>query len=95
MAFISLFIYKVAKRVVTDHVLEYNAMHTKAVIINERNYEPNQPVRAGFTYSYQFKINNILFTGNSHDESVKVGDSVEVEYSEGNPNLNRSLHSKE
>ena len=92
---VGFFIYKVAKRAITDRILDNNAAHTQAVIINERNYEPNQPVKARFSYSYKFEINNEQYTGNSHDELLNIGDTVEIEYSKNNPNFNRPLHPKD
>lgn len=92
---ISFFIYKVARRTVTDHVLENNAQHTKAVIIDDRNYMGNQPVKPNFSYSYQFVINGQKYTGNAHDTALRVGDTVEVEYNKDHPSINKPLNPKE
>jgi len=87
-------IYKIAINSFTDHFLGSSPQYIKAVIIDEKNYEPNQPVRAGFTYSYQFKVNGKIYTGNSHDESVGIGDTIEVEYNKDHPRINKPLHPK-
>jgi uncharacterized protein YneF (UPF0154 family) len=92
---IGFFIYKVARRYVTDHILENNSQQIRAVIINERNYMGNQPVKPKFSYSYQFVINRQKYTGNAHDTTIKVGDTVEVEYNKANPSINRPLNPKE
>ena len=94
-AVIGFFIYKVAKRSHTDHLLKNNAQSTKAVIIDERNYMGNQPVKPKFSYSYQFEINGEKYTGNAHDTSLKIGDTIEVEYVKDSPSLNKPLHPKE
>jgi hypothetical protein len=67
------FVFLVGKRLLTDRISKSDIVYTKAVIINEKNYEPNQPVRAGFSYSYQFIINGENYTGNSQDEILKLG----------------------
>ena len=68
-----------------------NAVHTKAVTIDDRNFAGNQPVKRKFSYSYQFIINSKKYTGNSHDTTLRVGDTVEVEYDKTRPYINRSL----
>lgn len=84
--------YKIGKRVITDNLIKNNSVHIKAVIIEDKNYMPNQPVHPEFSYSYQFIVNGKHYTNNSHDISLKVGDSVEVEYVKDWPFLNRPLH---
>ncbi len=88
-------IYKIAVNSFTDHFLGNNPQRTKAVIIDHRNYMPNQPVKAEFSYSYQFMVKGEKYTGNSHYTTVKVGDSVEVEYNKDHPNINKPLNPKE
>lgn len=87
-------LYKIGKRAVTDNLLDKGSIHTKAVIISERNYMPNQPVRAGYSYSYLFKVDGVKYKGNSHDETLNIDDTVEIEYVAGHPDLNRPLHPK-
>ena len=92
---ISFLIYKVVRRTLIDYVIENNAQHIKAVIIDERNYMGNQPVKPGFSYSYQFVINGKKYTGNAHDTTLRIGDSVDVEYSKDHPSINKPLNPKE
>lgn len=95
VAGVGYFIYKVAMRALTDHFVDANPQHIKAVIIDEKNYIPNQPVKGEFSYSYLFKINGKEYTGNSHDTALRIGDTVEVEYYKEHPNLNKPLHPKD
>ncbi|MBB5644212.1 hypothetical protein [Pedobacter cryoconitis] len=88
-------IYKIAVNSFTDSLLGNNPQRAKAVIIDHRNYMPNQPVKAEFSYSYQFMVNGEKYIGNSHDITVKVGDSVEIEYNKEHPNVNKPLNPKE
>ena len=79
-------IYVLSKRVMTDFFVDDEAIHTKAVIINEENVYPNQRgINPKFSYSYQFEIAGTKYTGDSHDISLKVGDSIEVEYNKNLP----------
>jgi len=55
----------------------------------------NQPVDPKFSYSYQFVIKDKSYTGNAHDTTLKVGDTVEVEYNKYHPSINKPLHPKE
>lgn len=95
IGFFVFFIYKVTRRTISDHLLKQNPEHTKAVIINERNYNGNSRVKLDYTYSYLFKINGKEYTGDSHDTSLKIGDTIEVEYVKDSPNFNKPLHPKE
>jgi len=88
-------IYKIAMNSFTDHFLGDKPQTTKAVIVNEKNFMPNQPVDAQFTYSYSFKVNGENYTGNSHDTSVRPGDTIEIEYNKDHPGINKALHPKE
>jgi len=95
IAFICFFTYKVAFRVLRDHLLKNNSQTTKAVIINEKNYEVNQPVKPEFSYSYQFEINGRKYFGNAHDPSLRIGDTIEIEYVKDYPRMSKPLHPKE
>lgn len=55
----------------------------------------NHPVDPQFSYSYQFEIDGEKYTGNSHDPTPMVGDTVEVEYNKDHPGINKPLHPKE
>ena len=88
-------IYKIAINSFTDHFMGSNPQRTKAVVIDEKNFMPNQPVAPEFSYSYQFEISGDKYTGNTHDTTLKVGDSVEVEYNMDYPNISKPLHPRE
>jgi hypothetical protein len=93
MACIGLFFSKMIKRYRTDHIDKADIIYIKAIIIDDKNYEPNQPVSAHF--SYLFKINGKKYVGNAQDGTLNIGDTVEVECNKGNPDLNKPLHPKE
>lgn len=88
---IGFFVFKIAKRAVTNHLLQNNTQHIKAIIINKRNYMGNQPVKPTFSYSYQFIVNGKNYTGNAHDPALKVGDTIEVAYIKEHPGINKAL----
>ena len=85
-------VYKIAVNSFTESFLGDNHQSVTVVIIDKRNYLPNQPVKAKFTYSYQFSVGGKKYTGDSHDTSLKVGDSIEVEYNTEHPVINKPLH---
>jgi hypothetical protein len=88
-------IYLIGKRFLTDHISENNIRYTKAVIINHKNYDINNRVTSDYSYSYSFTIEGSTYTGNSHDQSLRVGDTIEIEYDKSHPSLNKPLHPKE
>jgi len=88
-------IYKIARNVIIDHVLSSNYQIAKAVIINEKNYMGNQPVDPKFSYSYSFIIDKKIYTGDSHDITLRIGDTIEIKYDKNRPSLNRPLYPKE
>ncbi|WP_184544870.1 hypothetical protein [Mucilaginibacter sp. FT3.2] len=92
LVIIGYFIYKVATNSFTDKFLGSNPQRIKAITIDEKNFMPNQPVKPEFSYSYSFKVNGYLYKGNSHDISLKIGDTVEVEYNKDHPNINKPLN---
>jgi hypothetical protein len=94
LAIIGLFIFRVTRNTLTNHTLDKGAITIKAVIINDKNYMPNQPVKPEFSYSYQFMIKGEKYVENAHDNSLQIGDSIEVEYDKDNPSINRPLHPK-
>jgi FtsP/CotA-like multicopper oxidase with cupredoxin domain len=95
VAMIGYFISLVAKRFLTDHIAEKNIRYTKAIIINHKNYDVNNRVTSDFSYSYSFTVDGKTYDGNSHDETLKIGDTVEIEYDKNHPSLNKPLHPKE
>lgn len=88
-------IFLIGKRFLTDHISQSNIRYAKAVIIDKKNYDINNRVTSDYSYSYSFTIGGSTYTGNSHDESLKVGDTIEVEYDRDHPDLNKPLHPKE
>jgi hypothetical protein len=86
------FFYTIGKNTLADHISSKNAVHTKAVIIDEKNYMGNQKVNPEFSYSYLFIVNGEKYKGNAHDISLQVGDTIDVEYDKKHPGINRTLH---
>lgn len=88
-------IYKIARNSFTDHFLGNNPQITKAIIIDEKNYMGNRPVKPKFSYSYLFTVNGKEYKGNAHDSKLTIGDTVEVKYNSDYPSINKPLHPKE
>ena len=88
-------IFMFSKRILTDILVDDNAIHTKAVIINEQNYYPHQNVHPEFSYSYQFEVRGKKYTGDSNDKELQIRDSVEVKYNKHFPSLNKPVHPKD
>ncbi|MDB5120085.1 MAG: hypothetical protein JWN56_1303 [Sphingobacteriales bacterium] len=87
-------IYKIAVNSFTDHFLGTHPVQAKAVIIDEKNYMGNQPVKPEFSYSYQFEVNGNNYQGNAHDNSLKIGDTVIVVYNREYSAINKPLNPK-
>ena len=94
IAIVGYFIYKIGRNTVADHIPPNKAIKTKAVIIDERNYIGNQKVKPEFSYSYLFMVNDEKYQGNAHDITLKVGDTIEVEYHKDHPDINKPLNPK-
>jgi hypothetical protein len=84
--------YKVFRREATNHLLRRDAMYTRGVIIDVRNYVGNSPVSHEYSYSYEIVVGGKTYTGDSHDPSLRVGDSLDVQYVKGSPWMNKPLH---
>lgn len=95
IAMMGYLIYKIARNSFTDHFLGENPQRIKAVIINEKNFMGNQPVDPKFSYSYSFRVSEKQYTGNTHDRSLKIGDTIEIKYNKDYPSINKPLHPKE
>lgn len=74
-----------------NNIPQDKIMHTKAVIIDEENYFPNDQVEFRYTYSYEFKVNGKTYKGDSNNMTVYIGDTIEIIYNKDNPNINRSV----
>ncbi|MDP9082053.1 MAG: hypothetical protein M3O71_31950 [Bacteroidota bacterium] len=89
---IGYFIYKVAMNSFTSHFLGSKPQVVKAIAIDEKNFMGNQPVDPKFSYSYSFEVDGKQYKGNSHDTTLRVGDTIEVEYNKDHPSINKPLH---
>jgi len=74
-----------------NNIPQDKIVHTKAVIIDEENYFPNDKVELRHTYSYKFKVNGKTYKGDSNNMTVYLGDTIEVIYNKNNPNINRTI----
>ena len=75
--------------IVKSYLLDKNPTIIKAVIVNEENYWGNSPVSKTFSYSYEFIVDGKAYREDSRNTSLKIGDSVIVEYVESFPNFSR------
>jgi hypothetical protein len=66
-----------------------HAVEVRAVIVGEKNFYPNASVSYLFSYSYEFEHNKLKYRADSHNQNMKVGDSVLIEYSPLYPGFNR------
>ena len=74
-----------------NNIPQDKMVHTKAVVIDERNVFPNDNVKIRFTYSYKFEVNGKTYKGDSNNMTVQIGDSIEIIYNKDNPSINRSV----
>ncbi|MFA6247046.1 MAG: hypothetical protein WC615_08895 [Mucilaginibacter sp.] len=88
------FIFRVALNYFTDSFLGDKPQIVKAVIVNEKNYMPNQRIDPDFSYSYSFIAKGKEYKGNSHDASLKVSDTIEVKYNKDFPWINKPSYLK-
>ena len=84
-------------RVTLNNILvDKNEPIITAVIINEENVYPNQRgIHPKFSYSYEFVVKNKKYKGDSHDPSLRIGDSVKVRYYKHCPYFNKPLYQKD
>jgi len=73
-----------------NNIPEDKIVHTKAIVIDEKNYFPNDYVEIRYTYSYKFEVNGKTYKGDSNNMTVHVGDSIDIIYNKDNPNINKS-----
>lgn len=83
--------YTIGKRKLTQYLLQKNAIHTKAIIIDEKNNWGNSPVSHEGSYSYLFYVNGKTYKNDSQDSKLQIGDSIDVEYVKDWPSLNRPV----
>ena len=86
--------YKGARKLTTNYLLKMNAVQTQAVIIDQRNYMGNSPVSKEYAYSYAFEIEGKLYTGNSFNSKLQIGDTVSVQYVSFWPQINKINNDK-
>lgn len=90
--FVTLFfsiIYEIGYRGLKNYFLKNKAIQCKAIIVNEKNYYGNSPVSHEFSYSYSFEIDGTIYKRNSNDSSLKLGDTILIEYVNFYPSFNR------
>lgn len=79
---------------VKKYFLKHNSIELKAVIVDEKNYWGNSPVSQTFSYSYEFIIEGKKYQEDSHDSSLRVGDSVLIRYVSFYPNFSEMIEVK-
>lgn len=58
-------------------------------IMNEKYYKRRGQFSGEFTYYYEFSVDGEKYSNPSYDEKYKIGDTVEVEYNNLFPFINR------
>lgn len=70
-------------------------VHVKAVIIDEKNLaDGEQPAASKLSYLYVFTVDGRLYKGNPDNNTLNVGDTVEIEYNKDHPNINKPYIAK-
>lgn len=62
---------------------------TTGTIINEKEYSRGSHLTNMFSYYYEFEVNGRKYKNPSYDEKYQIGQTVNVEYSEAFPFMNR------
>ena len=90
-------LYNFGYAFLNNQLVDENAIHINGVIINEENVQSKggHIGDGDIALSYEFVVNGVKYSGDSHDRSLKVGDSVEVKYYKNCPYFNKPAHSKE
>jgi hypothetical protein len=89
---VGVFVFKTCRGVISAQLLKTRAVYIKAVVIDKKNYNPNENIPDGFSYSYRFYVEGKAYEGNALDKALHIGDSVQVEYVRGWPSMNRAEH---
>lgn len=74
-----------------NNIPQDKTVYTQAVIIDEKNYFPNDEVEFRYTFSYKFEVNGKTYKGDSNNMTIHIGDTIEIIYNKDNPNINRSV----
>ena len=92
---IGYFIFKVSHTYRCNNISKNDIKYIKAVIIDDKNYVGNHNIKHEFSYSYSFMQKGKIYTGNSHNTTLKIGDTIIIAYNKDNPEINKNLHPKE
>lgn len=85
-----LMIYLFRKPIIYPFVLNiFGTEKIAGYVIDEKNYERRGHLTDEFTYSYEFKIDNIVYSDNSNIKGLKVGDPITIEFNKYFPFINR------
>ncbi len=79
----------------TDLLLKHYGQTTKAIIIDEINYTNPASRTFGVSHSYLFKVDGKKYKNDPEDTTLKIGDTVQVEYYKNDPSVNKPLHPKQ
>ena len=71
---------------VHNFYLRTEGLLTEAVVIDERNYVGNNTRR--FSYSYQFAVSGVTYTGNSLSSHYAIGQTIKIKYAANYPRFN-------
>ncbi|WP_338839534.1 hypothetical protein [Flavobacterium ginsenosidimutans] len=72
----------------------FSTEKTIAYVTDEKNYERRGHLTNEFTYSYNFRYENINYSQNSNIKGLKVGDSLIIEFNKYIPSINRIISSQ-
>lgn len=78
-----------------NSLLDNYSKTKEAIIINERNILGKGVITKMFTYSYQFSADDKIYTGDSKKRGYTVGDTIQIEYLEYCPSINRTKQNKQ
>jgi len=85
----------ILKGEVRKYMLKNNYKVINAVVVDEKNYFPNDNVKFGYSYSYEFVVNDKIYRNDSYIENLRVGDKVSVKYSPIYPNFSKLIIKEE
>lgn len=74
-----------------NYLLDEYSNKTRATIIDERNYKGKGVITEMYTYSYSFSVDGKKYEGDSKRKDLEHGSTIEIEYLDCYPNINRPL----
>lgn len=83
--------YNIGKVELTKYLLKHAAQRARAVIIDDKNYQGNSPVSHTWSYSYLFYVNGKAYDNDSHDPTLQIGDSIDIQYVKDWPFFNKPV----